>query len=84
MRGWFVAITTKPRGHVEIDNGEDEVAYQANEMSPILPITEVERLDGLVDQSLNQFEQIVDPLDPPPPGRDEDQEEDTEEEEHEM
>jgi len=83
MRGWNVAITTKPRGHVEIDNGEDEAAYQADEMSHILSITEVERLDGLVDQSLNQFEKIVDPLNQPPQGEDEDQEEDAEEKEHE-
>ena len=39
LRGWFVAITTKPRGHVEVDGMEDEVPYQADEMSNVLPIT---------------------------------------------
>ncbi|WJX83939.1 hypothetical protein P8452_66562 [Trifolium repens] len=43
---WSHAITTKPRGHVEIDNIDDEMPYQSNEMSPIVHITEVEQLRG--------------------------------------
>ncbi|PNX89694.1 hypothetical protein L195_g045816, partial [Trifolium pratense] len=46
LRGWCAAITTKPRGHVEIDNVDDEIPYQSNEMSQIVPITVVEQLRG--------------------------------------
>ncbi|GAU48783.1 hypothetical protein TSUD_406260 [Trifolium subterraneum] len=46
LRGWCAAITTKPRGHVEMDNFDDEMPYQSNEMSPIVPITEVEQIRG--------------------------------------
>jgi hypothetical protein len=52
LRGWCAAITTKPRGHVEIDNVDDEMPYQSNEMSPIVPITEVEQLQGLADGTI--------------------------------
>jgi hypothetical protein len=52
LRGWCAAITTKPRGHVEIDNIDDEMPYQSNEMSPIVPITEVEQLRGLADGTI--------------------------------
>ncbi|GAU51743.1 hypothetical protein TSUD_137380 [Trifolium subterraneum] len=52
LRGWCAAITTKPRGHVEIDNFDGEVPYQSNEMLPIVPITEVEQIRGLADGTI--------------------------------
>lgn len=60
LRGWSAVITTKPRGHVEVEDIEDEEPYQADEMSPVVPITEVEPLQGLLDETINGFEQIVD------------------------
>lgn len=60
MRGWYAAITTKPRGHVEVDDIEDEFPYQAHEMSPVLPITEDELVRGLLGDTTNGFEQVVD------------------------
>lgn len=60
MRGWYAAITTKPRGHVEVDGIEDEFPYQANEMPPVLPITEDELVRGLLGDTTNEFEQVVD------------------------
>lgn len=52
VHGWCVAITTKPRGCVEIDNTEDEMSYQSDEMSPVMPITELEQIRGLADEGL--------------------------------
>ncbi|XP_058731844.1 uncharacterized protein LOC131603526 isoform X1 [Vicia villosa] len=52
MRGWCAAITTKPRGYVEIDNTGDEIPYQSDEMLPVVPITEVEQIRGLADGGL--------------------------------
>lgn len=60
MRGWYSTITTKPIGHVEVDDIEEEVPYQADESSPVIPITEVEQLHGLLDETVNEFEQIID------------------------
>jgi hypothetical protein len=51
MRGWCAAITTKPRGHVEIDNIEDEMPYQSHDTSPVLPIPEIEAISCLRDSS---------------------------------
>lgn len=65
MCGWSVAITTKPRGHLEVDDTENEVPYQANEMSHVLPITEVEPIHGLLDETINHYEQVVDPNNDP-------------------
>lgn len=42
MCGWCVATTIEPRGHVEIDYTKDEMSYQYEGMSPVLPITETE------------------------------------------
>jgi len=44
LRGWCVAITTKPRGHVEVENIEDDLPYQLDEMPNVLPITTIEQL----------------------------------------
>jgi hypothetical protein len=61
MRGWCAAITTKPRGHVEIDNIEDEMAYQSDEMSPVIPVAEIESISCLRDCSqVDVFEEIFD------------------------
>lgn len=60
-RGWCVAITTKPRGHVEIDNTEDEMPYQSDGMSHVLPIAEIEPISCLRDNSqVDVFEEIFD------------------------
>ena len=61
LRGWFVAITTKPRGHVEVDGIENKVPYQADEMSNVLPITELEQLQGLADLTIH-YEHVVYPI----------------------
>lgn len=61
MRGWCAAITTKPRGHVEIDNTEDEMAYQSDGMAPVLPIAEIESISCLRDDShVDVFEETFD------------------------
>ncbi|CAL5207039.1 unnamed protein product [Lathyrus oleraceus] len=61
MRGWCAAITTKPRGRVEIDNIEDEVPYQSDGMLPALPNVEIEAISCLRDMSqLDVFEEIFD------------------------
>ncbi|KAI5387774.1 hypothetical protein KIW84_073754 [Lathyrus oleraceus] len=52
MCGWCAEITTKPMGYVEIDNTEDEMPYQIDEMSQVVPITELEQIRGLVDEGL--------------------------------
>lgn len=49
MHGWCVAITTKPRGYVEVGDIEDEVPYQAEEIARIDPIEQVEQIQGLAD-----------------------------------
>jgi len=46
-----VVITTKPRGHVKLDNIEEELPYQATKMSNIIPVTSIEQLQGLVDST---------------------------------
>jgi hypothetical protein len=62
MRGWSVAISTKPRGHVEIEIVEDEIPYQCDDMSPTVPVTELEILHGLADATLiEEVEMIIDP-----------------------
>ena len=37
LRGWSVAIITKPRGNVEVDNIQDDLPYQFDEMPNMLP-----------------------------------------------
>jgi len=49
LRGWNVAITTKPRGHVEVDNIQDYLPYQFDEMPNVLPITRIEEVEGLAE-----------------------------------
>ncbi|KAI4357290.1 hypothetical protein L6164_001250 [Bauhinia variegata] len=58
--GWCVAIATKPRGHVQVGDAKDEAPYQANEISHVLPIIEVEPLYDLVDETLEDYECVVD------------------------
>ena len=65
MRGWCAAITTKPRGYVEIDNTGDAIPYQSDEMLPVVPITEVEEIHGLADGGLiDEVEPITMTTDP--------------------
>jgi hypothetical protein len=46
---------------VEIDNIEDEVAYQSDGMSPVLPVAEIESISCLRDCSqVDVFEEIFD------------------------
>ncbi|XP_058758797.1 uncharacterized protein LOC131632049 [Vicia villosa] len=61
MHGWCAAITTKPRGRVEIDNIEDEVPYQSDGMLPVLSSVEIESISCLRDNSqVDVFEEIFD------------------------
>ncbi|CAK8576952.1 unnamed protein product [Lathyrus sativus] len=61
MRRWCAAITTKPRGHVMIDNIEDEMPYQSDGMLPVLPTIEIESLSCLRDDTqVDVFEEIFD------------------------
>lgn len=48
-RGWCVAIKTKPRGRIEVDDLEEDVAYQVDEMPQVNEVTEVERITRLRD-----------------------------------
>ncbi|WJX83465.1 hypothetical protein P8452_66126 [Trifolium repens] len=53
---------TKPRGHVEIETVEDEMPYQSNDMSPVVPIQELESLHFLADETLiDEVEMIIEP-----------------------
>jgi hypothetical protein len=62
MRGWCAAISTKPRGHVEIETVEDEMPYQSDDMSPVVPIQELESLHFLADETLiDEVEMIIEP-----------------------
>ena len=68
LRGWCVAISTKPRGHIEVDDiiqetQPDESPYQADE--PILPSVEIEPLRGLVDENVREFDRVVDSIPEP-------------------
>jgi len=51
LRGWCVPVKTKPRGHVQVDNINDELSYQAEEMANVLPVTRIEHLQCLADTS---------------------------------
>ena len=51
LRGWCVPIKTKPRAHVQVDNINDELSYQAEETSNVLPVTRIEHLQCLSDTS---------------------------------
>ena len=42
-----MAITTKPRGHVEVNNIQDDLPYQFGEMPNVLPISRIEEIEGL-------------------------------------
>lgn len=83
LRGWSVAITTKPRGHIEVDDivdgaQSDESPFQSDE--PVLPIMQIEEMEMLVDG--NSIEHEVDPLPEPMDNEEEVQdvhEEDTDE-----
>ena len=48
-RGWCVAIKTKSRGYIEIDNVQDDVPYQVEEMSHVNEVVEVESISRLQD-----------------------------------
>ena len=59
-RGWSAVISTKPRGHVEIESTEEDViAYQADTMSPVIPIVDIESRQRLQDLDANEFEEII-------------------------
>ncbi|CAK8544774.1 unnamed protein product [Lathyrus sativus] len=61
MHGWCAAITTKPRGHVMIDNIEDEMLYQSDGMLHVLPTIEIESISCLHDDTqVDVFEEIFD------------------------
>lgn len=52
-------------GYVEIDNTEDEMPYQFDEMSQVVPITELEQIRGLADEGLiDEVEPILVTNDP--------------------
>lgn len=51
--GWRVAIKTKPRGHMEVHDLNDNVPYQDKEPSRIEERIEVEQLNGLRDETNN-------------------------------
>ena len=45
-RGWCVAIKTKSRGRIELNEVEDDVPYQVDEMSHVNEVIEVEHVSG--------------------------------------
>jgi len=47
--GWCVAITIKPRGHVEIDNILDDLSYQTDVTLDVVPIIKIELVKDLID-----------------------------------
>jgi len=51
LHGWCIPIKTKSQGHVQVDNINDELSYQADERSNVLPVTRIEHLQCLVDTS---------------------------------
>lgn len=57
-RGWCVAVTTKPRGRIEIDDVEDETPFQADESSHVNEQIEVERITSMLGSS-NEGEEVV-------------------------
>jgi len=61
LRGWCVAIRTKPRGHVQVEKMEDELPYQANEIPNVLPVIRIEHLQGLAKTFV--VEVLIEPLD---------------------
>lgn len=58
-RGWCVAIKTKPRSRVETDDLVEDVPYQADDMSLVNEVNEVEQISNLRDLESNGEE--VDP-----------------------
>ncbi|XP_047161395.1 36.4 kDa proline-rich protein-like, partial [Vigna umbellata] len=48
-RGWAIAIQTKPRGRIDPNEVEEDVAYQLDQMSQPQQIIEVERITTLHD-----------------------------------
>ena len=65
LRDWCVAIATKPRGHVEVDDIVDETKidespYQADEC--VVPPVEIETVEGLRDDTVNEYEGEFDPI----------------------
>ena len=51
-QGWCVAIKTKPRGRIEADDTQEEVAYQVDEMSHVNVVNEVEPITRLRDNPI--------------------------------
>jgi len=43
------SIKTKPQGHVQVDNINDELSYQVDETSNVLPVTRIEHLERFAD-----------------------------------
>ena len=70
MRDWCVAIATKPRGHLEVDEiihetQADESPFQADES--IVPMVDIEMVNGLADETIEGWDHEVD-LIPKPVG----------------
>ena len=59
--GWCAAIKTKPRGKIESDFQDLEVAYQDNEMSQVPENIELEHITELVDREVEgqQFDSSI-------------------------
>ena len=57
-----MTITTKPQGHVEVENIEDYLPYQLDEMSNVLPVTTIEQLQGLGDTSVLELVNDDEPI----------------------
>jgi len=45
----------KPRGYVEVDNIEEELPYQDIEMPNVVPVTIIEKSQGLADSTIVQL-----------------------------
>ena len=70
LRDWCVAIATKPRGHVEVDEiiqetQEHESPFQADES--IVPMVAIEMVGGLADETIQGRDREVDPILAPEP-----------------
>jgi len=47
-----VAITRKPRAHVQVDHVEDELPYQADDSLTVLLVLTIELVQGLTDTTI--------------------------------
>jgi len=58
-----VAITTKPRAHIQVGHVEDELPNQADESPTVLPVLTIELVQGLADTTILEVLDH-DPLEP--------------------